>query len=76
MPNFWKLGRYSSMKELGLQWMKYTLRLFHEDFKYIGSMKSADGNCNNDMKSRIGMGKKRMLDTPYGSGLERHIFMN
>ncbi len=33
-----------------------------EHFKYIGSLKSADGNCNNDIKSRIGMTKKRMLD--------------
>ena len=30
-----------------------------EHFKYLGSMKSADGNFNNGVKSRIGMGKKR-----------------
>ena len=30
-----------------------------EHFKYIGSLKSVDGNCN---KSRIEMAKKRMLD--------------
>ena len=33
-----------------------------EHFKYIGSVKSADGNCNKDTRSRIGMAKKRMLD--------------
>ena len=33
-----------------------------EHFKYIGSLKSADGNCNNGTRSRIGMTKKRMLD--------------
>ena len=33
-----------------------------EYFKYIGSLKSADGNCNNAMTTRIGMAKKRMLD--------------
>ena len=34
-----------------------------EHFKYVGSLKSADGsNCNKDTRSRIGMAKKRMLD--------------
>ena len=33
-----------------------------QHFKYIGSLKSADGNCNNDITSRIGMAKKIMLD--------------
>ena len=33
-----------------------------EHFKYIGSLKSADGNCNNAITTRIGMAKKRMLD--------------
>ena len=33
-----------------------------ENFKYLGSLKSSDANCNNDIKSRIGMAKKRMLD--------------
>ena len=33
-----------------------------EHFKYIGSLKSADGNCSKDTRSRIGMAKKRMLD--------------
>ena len=33
-----------------------------EHFKYLGSLKSADGNCNKDTRSRIGMAKKRMLD--------------
>ena len=33
-----------------------------EHFKYLGSLKSAAGNCNNDIKSRIGMANKRMLD--------------
>ena len=31
-------------------------------FKYLGSLKSSDGNCNKDTRSRIGMAKKRMLD--------------
>ena len=31
-------------------------------FKYLGSLKSADGNCSKDTMSRIGMAKKRMLD--------------
>ena len=33
-----------------------------EHFKYLGSPKSADGNCSKDTRSRIGMAKKRMLD--------------
>ena len=33
-----------------------------EHFKYIGSLKSADGNCSKDTRSRIGMAKQRMLD--------------
>ena len=33
-----------------------------DHFKYLGSLKSADGNCNNDIKSRVGMAKKIMLD--------------
>ena len=35
-----------------------------EKLKYIGSLKSADANCNNynDIKSLIGMAKKGMLD--------------
>ena len=33
-----------------------------EHLKYLGSLKSADGNCNKDTRSRIGMAKKRMLD--------------
>ena len=33
-----------------------------EHFKYVGPLKSDDGNCSNDIKSRIGMAKKRMLD--------------
>ena len=33
-----------------------------EHFKYIGSLKSADGNCSKDTISRIGIAKKRMLD--------------
>ena len=33
-----------------------------EHFKYIGSLKSGDGNCYNDIKSRIGMAKKIILD--------------
>ena len=32
-----------------------------EHFKYVGSLKSADGNCRNDIQSRIGMAKKGML---------------
>ena len=35
-----------------------------EHFKYIGSLKAADGNCSKDSRCRcrIGMAKKRMLD--------------
>ncbi len=33
-----------------------------EHFKYLGSLKSADGNCSKDTRSRIGMAKKIMLD--------------
>ena len=34
-----------------------------EHFKYLGSLKLADGNyCSKDTSSRIGMAKKRMLD--------------
>ena len=29
---------------------------------YVGSLKSADGNCSKDTRSRSGMAKKRMLD--------------
>ena len=31
-------------------------------FKYRCSLKSADGNCNNDTRTRVGLAKKRMLD--------------
>ena len=31
-------------------------------FKYLGSLKSDDGNCSKDTRSRIGMAKKIMLD--------------
>ena len=33
-----------------------------EHFKYLGSLKSADGNCSKDTRSQIGMAKKIMLD--------------
>ena len=33
-----------------------------ENVNYLGSLKSADANCKNDIKYRIGMAKKRMLD--------------
>ena len=33
-----------------------------EHFKYLGSLKSAVGNCSKGTRSRIGMSKKRMLD--------------
>ena len=33
-----------------------------EHLKYLGSLKSAYGNCNKDTRSRIGMAKKRLLD--------------
>ena len=33
-----------------------------EHFKYLGSLKSADVNCNKDTRCRIGMAKKRILD--------------
>ena len=32
-----------------------------EHFKYLGSLKSADGNCSKDTRLRIGMVQKRML---------------
>ena len=35
---------------------------FNEMFKYIGSLKSAHSNCNNGIRSRIGMANQRMLD--------------
>ena len=31
-----------------------------DDFKYLGSIKSHDGNCNKDMRTRLGMVKHRM----------------
>ena len=33
-----------------------------EHFKYLGSLKSADGNCSKYTRSRIGMVEKIMLD--------------
>ncbi len=33
-----------------------------EHFKYLGSLKSADGKCSIDTRSGIGMAKKIMLD--------------
>ena len=32
-----------------------------KDFKYLGSIKSENGNCKADVKSRIGMAKQKML---------------
>ena len=31
-------------------------------FKYLGSLKAADGNCRKDAISRMGMAKQIMLD--------------
>ena len=31
-------------------------------FKYLGSTKTANANCSNDIKSRIAIAKKRMID--------------
>ena len=31
-------------------------------FKYLGSTKKANANCSNDIKSRIAIAKKRMID--------------
>ena len=36
--------------------------LVFEHFKYIGSLKSVDGNYNKDTRSRMAMDNKRMLD--------------
>ena len=33
-----------------------------QHFKYLGSLKAADGNCSRDTRFRIGMAKKIMLD--------------
>ena len=33
-----------------------------EHFKYLGSLKSGDGNCSKDTRSRIEKAKKIMLD--------------
>ena len=52
--------RCSAMQEF--QWMHDEEIEVVEHFKYLGSLKSADGNCNKDTGSRIGMAKKRMLD--------------
>ena len=31
------------------------------DFKYLGSVKTADANCNKDINTRIAMAKQRMV---------------
>ena len=31
------------------------------DFKYLGSIKCDDGSCTKDIKTRIGMAKKKMI---------------
>ena len=49
-----------------------------EHFKYLGSLKLADGNCSKDTRSRIGMSKKRMLDlVPIGKdrGINKDLNM-
>ena len=33
-----------------------------EHFKYIGSLKAANGRCEKDIRTRIGVVKKRMLE--------------
>ena len=44
-------------------------------FKYLGSLKSADGNnCSKDTRSRIGMANKRMLDLVGETGGNCNIF--
>ncbi|GFS01695.1 catenin (Cadherin-associated protein), alpha 3 [Elysia marginata] len=33
-----------------------------EGFKYLGSVKTIDGSCSKDIKMRIGMAKKKMIE--------------
>ena len=50
------------MRELCLQWMIYKLRWINISNISAGSLKSADGNCNNYIISRIALAKTIMLD--------------
>ena len=43
-------------------WPNVSRRVSFEHFKYLGSLKSADGNCSKDTRARIGLAKKIMLD--------------
>ena len=52
-----------------LQWDNEQIEVI-EHFKYLGLLKSADGNCSKYTRSRIGMAMKRMLDFAY-TDLER-----
>ncbi|GFS08606.1 catenin (Cadherin-associated protein), alpha 3 [Elysia marginata] len=33
-----------------------------EDFKFLGSVKTIDGSCSRNIKMRIGMAKKKMIE--------------
>ena len=44
------------------------IEVVDELIKYLGSLKSTDGNYNNAIITRIRMAKKRMLDLIYRSG--------
>ena len=35
---------------------------FVDDMKYLGSIKESDGSCSKDVKTRIAMAKRKMID--------------
>ena len=55
-----KIGNYSPMQYIVIVDDEQIEVVEH--FKYLGSLKSADGNCSKGTRSRIGMAKKIMLD--------------
>ena len=57
---FRKLERYMPMQ--ALQQIVNQLKWLNFSFKDFGSLKSADGNCKNYIRSGIGMVKEIMLD--------------
>ena len=61
--NYMHIKGKNSLKDEDIQIkVKDTALKKVQDFKYLGSIKSADGTCTKDIKARIAMGKSKMTE--------------